>query len=58
MVKSVDAGAMVTRSEGDTASNLAEKLSSSSARPSSTTGIFTLMLSVDSLKTSIFSVSV
>ena len=58
MVMSVVAGAMVTRPEGDTASNWAKKLSLSSARPSSTKGTSTLMLSVDLLKTSIFSLSV
>ena len=58
MVMNVVAGAMVTRPEGDTASNWAEKLSSSSARPSSTKGTSTVMKCVEVLKTNIFAVSV
>ena len=57
MVMSVVAGAMVTRPEGDTASNWAKKLSLSSVMPSSTKGTSTLMLCVDLLKTNILSVS-
>ena len=58
MVMSVVAGAMVTRPEGDTASNWAKKLSSSSARPSSTKRTSTVMKCVEVLKTNVFSVSV
>ena len=57
MVMPVVAGAMVTRPDGVTASNSTEKLSSSSASPSSTKGMSTVMLGVDALKTSIMSVS-
>ena len=58
MVMSVVAGAMVTRPEGDTESNWAEKLSSSFARPSSTKGTSTVMKCVEVLKTNILSFSV
>ena len=58
MVMSVVAGGIVTRPEGDTASNWAEKLSSSSARPSSTKGTSTVMKYVEVLKTNILSFSV
>ena len=52
MLMVVVAGAIVMRAEGDTATNSAEKTSSSSARSSSTMGTSTMMLSVDPLKTS------